>query len=91
MKADLLAQEMTSPRLGPDLAGEALELGRACDKGGQVEAEGLFDRPPLAFPGVALAIGAVAADHQPGRNELRQRSSQCGQRGAVRTHAQLAV
>src|SRR3954447_21461887 len=76
LQADLLAQEMTRPRLCPDLAGQALELGRARDKRGQVEAEGLFDRSPLPFPGVALAVGAVAADHEPRRNELRQRSSQ---------------
>ena len=49
VKADLLAQEMTRPRLRPDLAGQALELGRARDKRGQVEAEGLFDRAPSPF------------------------------------------
>src|SRR4051812_38184784 len=75
VQADLLAQEMTRPRLGPDLASQALELGCARDKRGQVEAEGLFDRAPLPFPGVAFAVGAVAADHQPSRNQLRQSSA----------------
>src|SRR4051812_4108264 len=49
VKANLLAQKVTRPGLCPDLAGEALELGRARDKRGQVEAEGLFDRSPLPF------------------------------------------
>ena len=49
MKADLLAQEVTSPRFCPDLAGQSLELSRARDKRGQIEAEGLFDRPPSPF------------------------------------------
>src|SRR4051794_12364923 len=82
---------MTRPCLCPDVAGQALELGRARDKRGQVEAEGLFDRAPLPFPGVALAIGAVAPDHQPGRHKLRQGSPQSRWRGPVRTYAQLAV
>ena len=64
MKADLLAQKVARPCFCPDLAGEALELGRPRDKRGQVEAEGLFDRAPLPFPGVALAVGAIAADHR---------------------------
>jgi len=68
----------------PDLAGEALELGCTRDKRGQVEAEGLFNRSPLPFPGVALAVGAVAADHQPAGNQLRQSSTQSRWRGSVR-------
>src|SRR5215207_9691626 len=82
---------MTRPCLCPDLAGQALELGRPRDKRGQVEAEGLFDRTPLPFPSVALAVGAVAADYQTGRNQLRQGSSQRGQSRSVRAHAQFAV
>src|SRR3954452_21815664 len=62
LKADLLAQEVTRPRLCPDLAGEALELGRAPDTRGQVEGVSLFDRPPLPFRAVRSATRPVAQD-----------------------------
>ena len=91
MKADLLPQKVASSGLRPDLAGEALELGRPRDKRGQVEAEGLFDRTPLPPSGVALAIGAVAPDHQPGRDQLRQGSSQSRWSRPVRSNGQFAV
>ena len=89
--ADAFAEMMQNQLFGLRFSGEALEFGGARDDRGQVEAEGLFDLSPLPFPGVAFAIGAVAANDEPAFDQRRQMAPQRCLRDAVGALRQISV
>jgi hypothetical protein len=59
---DAFAHEFQRARVGRHLFSQLLEFSGACDKRGEVEAEGEFDLPCPALSRVALSVGAVAPD-----------------------------
>ena len=88
---DPLARAAKRSLLGHDLLREPLDFGGSRDQGGEVEAEGLRDRPVPALAGIALAVGAVPADDQASVDEERQVPPH-GRRGhAVRPQRDLLV
>lgn len=64
VKRDPLPSEGKRAAFSLRLLGQPFELGCARHKWRQVEAEGGLDLAPLPFPGIALAVRAIAADHQ---------------------------
>ena len=90
-KRDALAHQLERALLGADFFGPGFEFVGAGYERAEVETEGQLDVASPAFAGVALAVGAVAADHQAAIDQRRQMPPQRRRRHAMRPQRQLLV
>ena len=90
-KRDALAHQLERALLGADFFGPGFEFIGAGDKRAEVETEGQLNVASPAFASVALAVGAVAADHQAAIDQRRQMSPQRRRRHAMRPQRELLV
>jgi hypothetical protein len=88
---DALAHQSQHPFLHPDFLGPGLEFIGARHQRPEIEAERRLDRAALPLAGEALAVRAVAADHEPAVDERRQVPAQRRRRHAMCAQRELLV
>ena len=88
---DALAHQSQRPFLRPDFLGPGLVFIGARHQRPEIEAERRLDRAALPLAGEALAVRAVAADHEPAVDERRQVPAQRRGRHAVSSQRELLV
>src|SRR5271167_2528531 len=88
---DAFAGELQGAVFGANLFGPGFEFLGARDEWAKVETEGHLDVATTSPAGVALAVGAVAADHQTAIDEDGEMAPQRRRRHPMRPRGQLLV